>query len=223
MKRKNKGLFVTFEGGEGAGKTTLINRVYDALSAKGYHAIKTLEPGGTPLGCGIRKLLLHEQTTSICASAELFLFLADRAHHVKTVILPALEEGKIVLCDRFNDSTLAYQGAARHLDIKLLRSFCSAATSGLTPNLTLYLDLDPKVGLERARKHDVPDRLEKENLAFHAEVREGFLSLAKEEPARFHVINAEEGIEEVYQKSIAEIESVICLENVYTRLSIKKD
>lgn len=211
MKRRNKGLFVTFEGGEGAGKTTLINRVYDALSEKGHQAIKTLEPGGTPLGRDIRKLLLHEQKTSICERAELFLFLADRAHHVKTVILPALEEGKVVLCDRFNDSTLAYQGAARHLDIKLLRSLCLAATGGLTPDLTLYLDLDPKVGLERARKHDVPDRLEKENLAFHTEVREGFLSLAKEEPDRFHVINAEKEIEEVYQKAIAEIESVLCL------------
>lgn len=211
MKRKNKGLFVTFEGGEGAGKTTLINRIFIALTEKGHRAIKTLEPGGTPLGTGIRKLLLHQERHPISKWCELFLYLADRSHHVEEVILPSLEDGKIVLCDRFNDSTLAYQGAARHLDTKLLRSVCSAAAEGLAPDLTLYLDLDPKVGLERAKKHDVPDRLEKENLAFHTEVREGFLTLAKEEPERFHVIDAEEGIEDVYQKAMAEIESVLCL------------
>lgn len=211
MKRKNKGLFVTFEGGEGAGKTTLINRIYDTLTEKGHSVIKTLEPGGTSLGCDIRKLLLHQNQNPISKRCELFLFLADRSHHVQEVILPALEEGKIVLCDRFNDSTLAYQGAARHLDIKLLRSLCMAATEGLTPDLTLYLDLDPKVGLERARKHDVLDRLEKENLEFHIEVRNGFLSLAKEEPERFHVINAEEDIDGVYAKALAEVESMLCL------------
>ena len=210
MKRKSKGLFITFEGGEGAGKTTLINHVYDTLSEKGYQAVKTLEPGGTPLGLDIRKLLLHEQTTSICDRAELFLFLADRAHHVKTVILPALEEGKIVLCDRFNDSTLAYQGVARHLDLSLLRSMCDIAAEGLTPDLTLYLDLDPKIGLERAKKHDVPDRLEKEDLEFHTEVREGFLALALEEPDRFHTINAEQEIEEVRRAAMEEIEAILC-------------
>jgi dTMP kinase len=210
LKRKSKGLFITFEGGEGAGKTTLITHVYDTLSEKGYQAVKTLEPGGTPLGLDIRKLLLHEQTTSICERAELFLFLADRAHHVKTVILPALEEGKIVLCDRFNDSTLAYQGVARHLDLSLLRSMCDIAAEGLTPDLTLYLDLDPKVGLERAKKHDVPDRLEKENLEFHNEVREGFLALALEEPDRFHTINAEQEIQEVKRRAMEEIETILC-------------
>ncbi|MEM8727511.1 MAG: dTMP kinase [Chlamydiota bacterium] len=210
MKRRNKGLFITFEGGEGAGKTTLINRVYDALSATGHRAIKTLEPGGTPLGHAIRKLLLHEEKTSICERAELFLFLADRAHHVKTVILPALEGGKIVLCDRFSDSTLAYQGAARRLDIERLRLLCSAATDGLIPDLTLYLDLDPKVGLERAKKQHLPDRLERENPAFHIELRKGFLSLAREEPERFRVIDAEQEIEAIYRKAIATIESVLC-------------
>lgn len=211
MKKKSKGLFITFEGGEGAGKTTLINRVHDALAEKGQKVIKTLEPGGTPLGCDIRKLLLHDQTTSICERAELFLFLADRAHHVKTVILPALDEGKIVLCDRFNDSTLAYQGAARDLDLNLLRTMCDISTEGLTPDLTLYLDLDPQVGLERAKKHDVPDRLEKESLEFHTEVREGFLALALEEPDRFHTINAEKGMDKVFSAAMTEIETVLCL------------
>lgn len=211
MKKKNKGLFVTFEGGEGAGKTTLINRIYDTLTEKGYSVVKTLEPGGTPLGCDIRKLLLHQDRNPISKRCELFLFLADRSHHVQEVILPALKEGKIVLCDRFNDSTFAYQGAARHLDIKLLHFLCTVATEGLTPDLTLYLDLDPKVGLERAKKHDIPDRLEKENLEFHTEVRTGFLSFAEEDPERFHVINAEEDIEGVYTKSMTEIESTLCL------------
>lgn len=210
MKRKNKGLFVTFEGGEGAGKTTLISRVHEVLSTKGLRSIKTREPGGTPLGQRIRDLLLHEEEEAMSGRGELFLFLADRAHHVETVILPALEEGNVVLCDRFNDSTLAYQGVARHLDLKMLRSLCAAATNGLNPDLTFYLDLDPKIGLQRVRKESALDRLEKENLSFHQKVREGFLALAKEEPERVHVIDAKKEIEEVYQQVITTVETALC-------------
>ena len=209
-KQKGNGRLITFEGGEGAGKTTLIDRIYASLTKKGCATIKTREPGGTPLGKEIRTLLLHGQAEAICPRAELFLFLADRAHHVKEVILPALEEGKIVLCDRFNDSTLAYQGAARHLDTTLLHSLCFAATEGLSPDLTLYLDLDPKIGLERAKNHDVPDRLEKENLTFHEEVRAGFLSLAQKEPDRFHVIDAEQPVDAVYKQAMTQIEALLC-------------
>ncbi|QVL56746.1 MAG: dTMP kinase [Simkaniaceae bacterium] len=211
MKKRNKGLFVTFEGGEGAGKTTLINHVFDSLTAKGHSVVKTLEPGGTKLGKSIRELLLHQEETPVSKRCELFLFLADRAHHVHEVLIPALDEGKIVLCDRYNDSTLAYQGAARSLDVKLLRLLCAGATEGLTPDLTLFLDLDPKVGLQRAKKNDVHDRLEKENLDFHTKVREGFHSLAEEEPERFHMIDASQDIDTVCAKAMTEIESVLCL------------
>ncbi len=211
MKKRSKGFFLTFEGGEGAGKTTLINRVYGVLTAKGHSVIRTLEPGGTSLGKEIRNLLLHQKKSPICRQSELFLYLADRAQHVQELILPALEEGKIVLCDRFNDSTLAYQGMARSLNVDLLRGLCLAATDGLIPHLTLYLDLDPKVGLVRAKQKNTYDRLEEENLSFHTKVREAFLSLAKDEPDRFHVIDASKDIESVYTAAIGEINGLLCL------------
>ncbi len=210
MKRKNKGLFVTFEGGEGAGKTTLINQVYDALTSKGHTAVKTFEPGDTPLGEEIRKLVLLQEERPVCKQSELFLFLTDRAQHVQEVILPALEEGKIVLCDRFNDSTLAYQGVARALDQDLLEKFCLAATDGLTPDLTFYLDLDPKEGLERAQQKEAHDRIEKEAEDFHAKVRAAFLSFAEKEPERFHVIDASQPIKAVYQNAMKEVEAALC-------------
>lgn len=210
MKRKNKGLFITFEGGEGAGKTTLINRVFDELIAKGHSVIRTLEPGGTSLGKEVRELLLHQMKSPICRQSELFLYLADRAQHVQELILPALEAGRIVLCDRFNDSTLAYQGAARSLNVDLLRGLCLAATDGLVPDLTLYLDLDPQVGLSRAKQKNTFDRLEQENLDFHIKVREAFLSLAKEEPERFHTIDASLDVDTVYGAAMQKIESALC-------------
>ena len=211
MKRKNKGLFITFEGGEGAGKTTLIDRVFETLTTKGHSVVRTLEPGGTSLGREIRELLLHQKTSPVCSQSELFLFLADRAQHVQELIMPALEEGKIVLCDRFNDSTLAYQGAARSLNIELLQGLCLAATDGLVPDLTLFLDLDPSVGLKRAQQKDAHDRLEQEDLTFHHKVREAFLFLAKEEPERFHVIDAEMDVKTVFEKAMKEIDSLLCL------------
>ncbi|MCB1110976.1 MAG: dTMP kinase [Chlamydiia bacterium] len=211
MKRRNKGLFITFEGGEGAGKTTLINRVFDELTQKkGHSVVRTLEPGGTALGKEVRELLLHQTKSPICRQSELFLYLADRAQHVQELILPSLEAGRIVLCDRFNDSTLAYQGAARSLNVDLLRGLCLAATDGLVPDLTLYLDLDPKVGLARAMQKNTYDRLEEETLEFHTKVREAFLRLAKEEPDRFHVIDASKEIAVVYAAAMQEIESTLC-------------
>jgi len=210
MKKKSKGLFVTFEGGEGAGKTSFINRAFEELFAKGHDVIKTREPGGTPLGKKIRELLLHEKLTSISRHSELFLFLADRAQHVHNVILPALSSGKIVLCDRFNDSTIAYQGVARALDLPFLKELCTFATEQLCPDLTLYLDLDPTLGLIRAEKAGGHDRLEQEALHFHTKVRTAFLSLAKEEPHRFHVIDAEKSFDTVYLNGMKEIEAALC-------------
>ena len=210
VEKKNKGVFITFEGGEGAGKTTLIHRIFEALSQKGYHLMETLEPGGCELGKDIRKLLLHQTMSSLSPYSELFLYLADRAQHVQEIILPALESGQIVLCDRFNDSTMAYQGAARSLDLELIKNLCELAASGLVPDLTFYLDLDPEVGLKRAMMKKTYDRLEEEAIEFHLEVRKAFLSLAKSFPKRIEVIDATLEADEVFSWVLQKVEAYLC-------------
>ena len=174
--------------------------------------IKTHEPGATPLGHALRDLLLHRRDVGPTKRAELFLFLADRTQHVEEVIIPALKEEKIVLCDRFSDSTLSYQGAARSFDTEEIKEFCTFAAMGLVPDLTLLLDLDPKVGLARAqqRKGNIYDRLESEEMAFHAKVREAFLSLSEEEPDRFRVIDAMEPFATVFTCATEVIEVALC-------------
>ena len=187
----HKGLFITFEGGEGAGKTTLIQKVYNTLSSRGFPVVKTRAPGGTSLGEKICALLLEHKEIPIVVEAELLLFLADRAQQVREVILPALNDRKIVLCDRFNDSTLAYQAGARGLDATLVKQLCSFACANLVPTHTFYLDLDPRIGMQRlAQNTPSKDRIESEAVAFHQKVREAFLKIAKEERGRFHVIDA---------------------------------
>jgi len=204
-----RGMFVTFEGGEGAGKTTLIEELSKRLAVMDYSILKTREPGGTKLGEHIRQILLqHSKDMPISARAELSLFLASRAQHVEEVILPALQEGKVVLCDRFNDSTLAYQGGARDLGIEEIAPFCSYMAYNLEPHLTLYLDLDPKIGLERARVHRKEtgyDRIESEKLAFHQKIREYFLALAKQHPERIQVIDAGKSQKEVLHEALEAI------------------
>ena len=189
-------MLITFEGGDGAGKTTVIHRVKEFLEKRGEEVIVTREPGGVPLGEEIRHLLLNskEQVTSV---AELFLFLAARAQHVEEKIKPALKENKTVLCDRFTDSTLAYQGFARGFGIENLFPLCNLATGALTPHLTFYLDLDPEIGLKRAKGGD---RMEKEEKLFHQKVREGFLALASLYPTRIKKIDASKSPEEVFQQ-----------------------
>lgn len=184
-----KGLFVTFEGGEGAGKSTLLKNLYEHLVKRGESLIQTRAPGGTDLGDKIRSLLLHEQGV-VDKKAELFLFLADRAQHVQEVIIPALAEGKIVLCDRFNDSTVAYQGAARGLDPMQVTAYCDFATEGLNPNLTFYLDIDPALGLQRSiRKLGTMDRIESETLSFHEKLRAAFHAIASANPSRIRMLD----------------------------------
>jgi dTMP kinase len=186
-----KGLLITFEGGEGAGKTTLIKGVSQALKEKGGNILETRAPGGTPFGDKMRSLLLDGKGP-LDERAELFLFLADRAQHVQEVINPALAEGKIVLCDRFNDSTVAYQGVARELDSDYVRSLCLFAGSGLQPDLTFYLDIEPEIGLRRAmNERGVKDRLESESLSFHKKIRGAFHAMAKEEPSRIYQLDGE--------------------------------
>lgn len=205
-----KGVFITFEGGDGAGKTTLIDKVYADLSKRSLDVLKTRAPGGTPLGKEIRTLLLEQREIPLSQRSELLLFLADRAQHVDEVIVPALVAGQIVLCDRFNDSTIAYQGGARGFGEESVRSFCRFATNGLIPNLTLYLDLDPRIGFERTKSSRTGhDRIESEALHFHQQIRSTFHEIAKREPNRFILLDAELPPEEVFQKAKEKIDALL--------------
>jgi dTMP kinase len=181
--------FVTFEGGEGSGKSTQLERLATRLRARGLDPLVTREPGGTPLAEGIRELLLDPGRRP-SPMAEALLMEAARAELVTSLIRPALSSGRIVLCDRYDDSTLAYQGGGRGLDAELLRALNRAATGGLEPDLTLLFDLDPALGLaRRARNSSSVNRLDREPEAFHARVRARYLELAAAEPRRFVVLD----------------------------------
>lgn len=194
--------FIAFEGGEGAGKTSLIDAVASALRDKGFAVTCTREPGGSALGEQVRTLLLQKGSVAIGDRAELLLFLASRAQHVEELIKPALAAGQIVLCDRFNDSTVAYQGIARGLGVVEVEQLCHFATGGLSPDLVFVLDIDPIIGLQRVKKandrNGTVDRIESEKLSFHALVREGFLSLAAQKPQQMQVIDASQAREAVF-------------------------
>jgi len=186
------GKFITFEGPEGSGKSTHIRLLKAFLEARGVEVVLTREPGGTPLGESVRNLLQHDQHDAPVARAEVLLFLACRAQHVARLIRPALEAGKWVLCDRFDDSTMAYQGYARGFDLALLGSVNDFAVDGLRPDLTVLLDVPPETSRARlAARQAAPDRIEREQDAFHVRVRDGFLDLARNAPERFVVVNTE--------------------------------
>jgi len=197
--------FVTFEGGDGTGKTTQIRALESYLSSQGNACLVTREPGGTKLGAILRRVLLENGGAPISRSSELFLYLADRAQHVSEVIRPAISAGKVVLCDRFTDSTLAYQGYGRGLDLGVLRQFNRVADDGTRPDLTFLLDCPVSVGLARTATRqkrlpgDAPpeDRFEREKLEFHERVRVGFLDLAQQEPERFRILDAARSMEDV--------------------------
>jgi dTMP kinase len=184
----SRGLFITFEGGEGTGKSTQIAALRDRLFALGIPVRATREPGGTPVGDRVRDILLDPALLGMDPWAEVFLYEASRAAHVAGVVSPALERGETVLCDRYGDSTLAYQGYGRELDLVALRMLNDRATGGLVPDLTVVLDTDAATGLSRATRHGA-DRLESEEIDFHEAVRTGFLALAATEPERFVVID----------------------------------
>lgn len=195
---KNKPLFITFEGGEGAGKTTLIEKLCDHLNASGHKYITTRQPGGTKIGAEIRQIVLHSKESNLSPKCELLLFLADRAQHLHEQIIPQLKSGITVICDRYNDSTIAYQGAARGMSIKELQPLCDFATDCLEPDITFYLDIDPEIGLERVQKiGDGTDRIESEKIDFHHAIRRGFLELASMKK-RIVVIDASQSAEEVF-------------------------
>jgi len=189
---------ITFEGGEGAGKTTLIRRLASKLEEEGRRVLCTRAPGSLKIGVKIRDLLLHSSQDEVTPKTELFLFLADRASHVEKEIRPALDAGKIVLCDRYNDSTVAYQGIARSLGKEEVEKLCDFACSGLKPKLTFYLDIDPEIGLQRAIDVGEKDRIESEALDFHKKIRSAYLQLAREHPKRIHVLDASKDKDQVF-------------------------
>ena len=192
-----RGMFITFEGGDGSGKSTQIQSVRDWFESRGREVIVTREPGGTELGTEIRRLV-QNGPEDVDARTEALLYAADRAYHVATVIGPALERGAVVLGDRYIDSSLAYQGAARSLGVDEIASLSAWATRGLYPSLTFLLDLPPEVGARR--RTDAPDRMERESMDFHERVRHQYLRLADAEPERIVVIDAVGTIEEVFSE-----------------------
>lgn len=184
-----KGLFITFEGPDGGGKTTQIHKVAEWFKNKGYEVVLTREPGGTKAAEATRNIVLDPKLP-IKAECETLLYLAARADHVEKIIAPAITQGKVVLCDRFSDSTFVYQGLTRGVDMDVLKAMNSFATKGLTPDKTILLDGDSKQLAVRRHTRGVEDRFELEGLAFQEKVRHGFLTLAKMEPHRILVINA---------------------------------
>jgi dTMP kinase len=207
---QNTGFFLTFEGGDGAGKSTLIDKLHRYLERMGKSILKTRAPGGTKVGETIRSLLLTKSETPLSERGELFLFLADRAQHVDEIIYPALQKGQIVLCDRYNDSTVAYQGTARGFEPVWTRSLCDFATKGLQPDLTLYLDIDPKIGLSRVANTGIDkDRIESEALSFHEKIRLAFHNIAKEEPKRFRILDASRSPDDVFEQALGILNDVL--------------
>jgi len=196
-------VFITFEGIDGVGKSTQLDLLQGWLEARGREVVRTLEPGGTELGQEIRHLLLHRKG-DVAARAEALLYAADRAHHVATKIRPALAEGKVVLSDRYFDSSVAYQGAARELDVKEVRNISLWAVDNLIPDLTVLLDLDAQAAIQRRNKTGTePDRLEREKVDFFERARSQYLELAKE--SRFLVVDATLSIDEIQQQVRARV------------------
>ncbi|MBA4422893.1 MAG: dTMP kinase [Syntrophus sp. (in: bacteria)] len=201
------GRFVTFEGSEGCGKTTQIRLAAASLAERGIPVFETAEPGGTPLGRRIREILLNRGSCTIGAEAELLLFAAARAQHVREIILPALKEGTLILCDRFADATVAYQGFGRGLDADFIRILNAFSALSLKPDMTLLFDLPVATGLARAQKRaaggqpeTAEDRFEHEDYDFHERIRKGYLTLAAGEPDRFRIIDGAADVETVHRE-----------------------
>lgn len=197
-----RGTFISFEGSEGSGKSTQARLLRDWLKRQGIDTILTREPGGTPIGERIREVLLSLDHKEMDPITELFLYLASRRQHIKELIEPALNSGNVVITDRFSDSTLAYQGYGRGLDLSLIESLNRTATGGLSPDLTIVLDVDVREGLSRNLEIK-SDRLETEDIEFHEKVRKGFIEIAKKEPERVFIIETKNGIEKTHNEIVA--------------------
>ncbi len=216
---KYSGTFITFEGGEGSGKTTQINKIANTLTRKGYKVLTTREPGGTPEAEKLRELITQKDGGAWSPLAETLLLLAARTMHIENKILPALKEGKIVICDRFIDSTMAYQGYGRDFNLKQLTELNNIATGGLIPDLTFIMDIDPETGLNRTDLRaaasalgvePVEDKFETMAIEFHKKIRKAFLDIGKKEPQRCVVVDASQDVLEI---------SEIILKKTLNRLS----
>lgn len=212
-----EGLFITIEGGEGCGKSTLAKNLVGALQEMGYVVFSTREPGGSQLSEHIRSLLLNPPSgLKIGDKSELFLFLSARLQHIEEEILPHLRAKEIVICERFHDSTIAYQGCARHLGISYVEKLCSLACEGFEADVTLLLDLDPEIGLSRVKeKRKQPlDRMECEHIQFHKEVRAGYLQLADQYPNRIVVLDASFPSDAVVKNALSALKPHLMLKPV---------
>lgn len=209
-------MFITFEGIEGTGKSTQIVKLKEYFESQGKEVFLTLEPGGSRVGQDLRKMLLHVDNKDLTPITELFLYLADRAQHVAQVIRPELEAGKIVLCDRFADSTVVYQGYGRGLDTNTLHKLNEVAVDGLWPDMTIVLDIDPEIGLKRATLRNIKEgvakeegRFEAEHITFHRRIREGYLTWAALNRDRIKVADASSTPDDVFQRILAMVTPLI--------------
>ncbi|MCU9615311.1 dTMP kinase [Caldibacillus lycopersici] len=203
----NKGLFITVEGPEGAGKTTIIQLIAEELQTEGYSVILTREPGGIPIAEKIRNIILDKAHTEMDPKTEALLYAAARRQHLVQKVVPALEKGDIVLCDRFIDASIVYQGYARKIGVEEVLAINEFAVENTMPNLTLYFDIEPEIGLARIKKNRSSEvnRLDLEGLSFHKLVREGYLTLAEQFPNRIKKIDANQTVEEVKKAAKAYI------------------
>ena len=201
-------MFITFEGGEGAGKSTAIKRIVEKLTSEGYEIVLTREPGGTPIAEEIRNVILDKKNTAMDPRTEALLYAASRRQHLVEKVIPALKEGKLVLCDRFLDSSLAYQGGARGIGIDTVYNMNLFATEGMLPDLTILFDIKPEEGLARiaANSQREVNRLDVEKLTFHNKVRDSFHELAKKFPERFVIVDASKTPDEVFEDAYKAIQ-----------------
>ena len=213
---QRRGLFITFEGADGCGKSTQLELLKNYLTQKGFEVVVTREPGAKGLGQEIRKLLLHYDDY-VSPKCEAFMFLADRAQHIDTIVKPAADEGKIVLCDRHTDSTIAYQGYGRGENIEKLKALNNLATGEYKPDLTFIYDVDIETALKR-RGND-RDRMEQAGKEFQIKVQKGYRQIAKQEPERVKIIDAKPSIEKVFEKTKLEVEQL--LKKQYNQLTTK--
>lgn len=204
-----KGCFITIEGTDGSGKSTQIKMLMDYLQSKGMEVVFTREPGGTDISEKIREIILDIDNKKMTGTTEALLYAAARSQHVEEKIIPALEEGKIVICDRFVDSSIAYQGAARELGADMIMGINHYALHGIMPDMTLFFDLSPEKGILRKKNQRELDRLETEKLDFHNKVYDGYKNLCLKYPERIKAINADDTVENVHKKVINEIDGLL--------------